>query len=143
MTARNFALVSFGLLCLALALAIVLHQLGEIAVASSTAPMATEVTTASGFEQIAMFSSTTVPWPTYPDGTQATQSECQGIASQRTNSANSGMSYTSVGRVAGLQISNSGSFAIFEYLIVCTRAAVGPVAAEQSTWGEIKSLYGE
>ena len=29
----------------------------------------------------------------------------------------------------------------FEYIIVYTRAAGGAVAAQQSTWGEIKSLY--
>ena len=142
---KKLLVFSVSILCLSLALAIVLHQLGEFAIASSTAPMATEVVTATGVERVSTLQTLTIPWPTYADGTQATVSECHGIASRSREfgSPLSTMNYTVSETVAGFSISNSSDDVDFLYLIVCTRSAGGPVAAEQSTWGEIKSLYGE
>ena len=144
---KKLLVFSVSILCLSLALAIVLHQLGEFAIASSTAPSPTEVTTAAGITvPLSGNTATTIPWPTYADGTQATLSECVGITTPtffekiNTLDAQMGLGH----QISGLDIGNVGITSnTFVYLIVCTRSAAGAVAAEQSTWGEIKSLYGE
>ena len=142
---KKLLVFSVSILCLSLALAIVLHQFGEFAVASSTAPMATEVITANGSVSAPVGSPTTVPWPLYPDGTQATVSECSGLVSQFFHFSTESVNWRVDHDPVGLTVQNFGDNlqANFYYLIVCTRSAGGPVAAQQSTWGEIKSLYGE
>ena len=142
---KKLLVFSVSILCLSLALAVVLHQFGELAVASSTAPMATEVITDDGLFSLPPGTNTTIPWPTYADGSSATLSECGVIVSSRQNSDAGEFVFGYGGTLSGLTIAHVGGnlVAVGGYLIVCTRNAAGTVAAGQTSWGQIKELYGD
>ena len=140
---KKLLVFSVSILCLSLALAIVLHQFGEIAIARSTVPEPTEVVTTDGTESLGPGGSATIPLPTYTDGTSAAESECDATVSALNAREVHPFTYRVTSNVLLIERTTGGFPQDYGYLIICTRAAGGAVAAEQSTWGEIKSLYGE
>jgi len=136
---------SLSILALSLAFAVVMHQFSEIAIASSVIPVATEVTTASGMTGfLSHGQSTNIPLPTYADGSLPTSDECGAIVSQRVLASNVSMNfvYDLSGSALVLTGFTVGSNA-FYYMIVCTRSALGTVAVEETTWGQVKELYSD
>lgn len=138
---KKLLVFSVSLLCITISLVIAMHGFGEIAIARTRVPAATEVVTAAGDVFLAAGGATTVPWPLYEDGTPATVSECQGIVSQR--EIHAATLYAVEHLSGGLSVINDGQFGFFLYLIVCSRSASGPLAVEETTWGKLKSLYAD
>jgi len=125
-------------LIISAAFALGLHNANSSIATERLGPAPSEVAKDADEVFISAASETTIPWPLYADGTQATVSECVGIASSSNRSLWLAFSTSAGYRILNNMAEFTGQYT---YMLVCSREVPTTVGVEGSTWSNVKSTY--